>query len=211
MTITIKYLKFFITFFLGSLLMNNLYSENNPHDLVEIKKLCPSIVLDIRYATANNFTGKVVYSSPRCFMRRTTAEKLIKVQEELAKFGLGLKIFDAYRPRRVQYKFWELVPDERYVANPAKGSKHNRGTAVDCTLVMSDGAELAMPTEFDDFTEKAHRDYKKLPAKVIRNRELLENIMTKHGFIGLPTEWWHFDDTDWEKYDLLDIAFEDIP
>ena len=135
-----------------------------------------------------------------------TAEKLKRVQAELAGQWLGLKIFDGFRPLAVQRKFWEIIPDDRYVANPAKGSRHNRGAAVDLTLIhLSDGRELPMPTPFDDFSERAGRDYPDLPAEVIRNRDLLRRVMEKHGFVALPTEWWHFDDVDWRNYPITDL------
>ncbi|MFN7138492.1 MAG: D-alanyl-D-alanine dipeptidase [Limisphaerales bacterium] len=186
------------------------FAQEKPTDLVDVEKFIPGIVLDIRYATTNNFTGKQVYPVAKCYLRRATAEKLKKVQEELKKQNLGLKVYDGYRPLSVQKKFWELVPDERYVANPAKGSKHNRGGAVDLTLVDSKGKELPMPTPYDDFTEKAHQNYSKLPANIIRNRALLRTVMEKHGFKNIRTEWWHFDDTDWQQYDLMDISFDEL-
>lgn len=111
----------------------------------------------------------------------------------------------------MQRTFWKICPDPNYVADPAKGSKHNRGSAVDVTLVDKvTGKELVMPSEFDDFTEKAHRDYAKMPPEAGRNCKLLELIMVKHGFIPLPTEWWHFDDNNWQNYDLLDQDFDQL-
>jgi D-alanyl-D-alanine dipeptidase len=170
-------------------------------ELVDVKKLVPDVVLDLRYATENNFTHHRVYDRAVCLARRSTAEKLAAVQKELQTEGLGLKLFDCYRPLSVQKKFWSLVPDERYVANPARGSRHNRGAALDLTLIrVADGKQLDMGTEFDDFTERAHRDYASLPPNVRTNRKKLEDVMARHGFIGLPTEWWHFDDRDWERY-----------
>lgn len=178
-------------------------------DLVELKHTIPGLVLDIRYATTNNFTGQQLYPHARCFLRREPAQKLRAVQSELAKSGLGLKIFDGYRPLSVQRKMWEVFPQPGYVADPKKGSRHNRGAAVDVTLIrLTDGQELPMPTLYDDFTERAHRDFMQLPEEVVRNRQLLESVMTRHGFVGLPTEWWHFDFGDWRKYPLLDV---DIP
>jgi D-alanyl-D-alanine dipeptidase len=181
-----------------------------PADLVDVPKAIPGIVLDIRYATSNNFTKQVFYPEAKCYLRRASVAKLKAVQKELAAQGLGLKIFDGYRPLSVQKKFWALVPDDRYVANPAKGSRHNRGAAVDLTIIKKDGTELLMPTSYDDFTEKAHRDYKDLPTEAIKNRQLLEDVMTKHGFVGIATEWWHFDDVDWKNYDILDIDFHKL-
>ena len=180
-------------------------------DLVEVQRIDPHIRLDIRYATTNNFTGHKVYDSARCFLRPATVAKLSRAQRELERSGYGLKVYDGYRPLSVQKKFWALVPDERYVADPAKGSRHNRGAAVDLTMVrLRDGAEVPMPTRYDDFTEKAHRDYKNLPAEVLRNRQILEDVMVRNGFVPFPTEWWHFDDADWERYPVLDIGFSEI-
>jgi D-alanyl-D-alanine dipeptidase len=119
-------------------------------------------------------------------------------------------MYDCYRPLSVQKKFWALVPDERYVANPAKGSRHNRGMAVDLTVVDREGRELAMPTPYDDFTERAHRDFMNLSPEQLRNRELLEKVMVKHGFEPFPTEWWHFDFKGWEAYPVMDTPFRDI-
>ncbi len=181
-----------------------------PDDLVELVKIEPKIRLDIRYATTNNFTGKKVYPEARCFVRREVAQQLVGVQRELEGMGLGLKIYDGYRPLSIQKKFWSLVPDERYVANPAKGSKHNRGAALDLTIVRRDGTEIPMPTGYDDFTEKAYRNYMTLSPEVLKNRELLEKVMTKHGFIGFPTEWWHFDSVGWEKFPIMDVEISQI-
>jgi len=174
-------------------------------DLVDIHSVNPRILLDIRYATTNNFTKQKIYDSPKCYARKHVARKLDAVQKELEHCGLGLKIWDAYRPLSAQWKLWAIMPDTNYVADPEKGSRHNRGCAVDVTLVDKNGNELLMPTEFDTFTEHAHRDYMDLPQEVIKNRQLLEDIMVHHGFIGMPTEWWHFDDVDWEKYSILDM------
>lgn len=175
-------------------------------DLVDVQKMIPSIVLDIRYATTNNFTGQRLYPFARCYLRRAAAEKLRAAQAELALSGCGLKIFDGYRPLAVQRRMWEVFPQPGYVADPKKGSRHNRGAAVDVTLIrLTDGAELTMPTSYDDFTERAHRNFMDLPAEAIQNRTLLESVLTRHGFVGLPTEWWHFDDAAWQNYPLLDI------
>lgn len=161
------------------------------------------MVLDIRYATSNNFAKQRLYDQPRCLLRPATAAKLDAVRKEVEAEGLRLKVFDCYRPLSVQRKMWALVPDERYVADPAKGSRHNRGAAVDLTLVRADGSDLPMPTGYDDFTERAHRDYTNLPADVLANRARLERVMTRHGFVGLPTEWWHFDDADWQRFRVI--------
>ncbi|MFA5404543.1 MAG: M15 family metallopeptidase [Ignavibacteria bacterium] len=180
------------------------------YDLVDVWKLDTTIVLDIRYATTNNFTGKQVYDEAKFFLRTEPAKKILEVQKELKSLGLCLKIFDGYRPLSIQKKFWEILPDERYVADPKKGSRHNRGAAVDLTLVDKNGYEIPMPTPYDDFTDKASRNYMDLPSQIIINRKFLEDLMTKYGFIGMPTEWWHFDYNGWEKYDVLDVDFKDL-
>lgn len=185
---------------------NHLYA-----DLVELLTLEPTFVLNIKYATKDNFTHQAVYTSGPCFLEQEAAIALKKVQEELKSQGLGLKIWDGYRPLSAQYTLWSICSDPDYVADPKKGSRHNRGCAVDVTLVsLADGKELEMPTEFDNFTPKAHRDYMDLPAQAIKNRGLLERVMHKHGFIGLPTEWWHFDYQGWEKYPILDIDIDKL-
>lgn len=193
------------------LLVTVVCSCRHDEELVDVEKEIPGIILDIRYATTNNFTGQQLYPVAKCFLRRAAAEKLRDVQTELASSGLGLKIFDGYRPLSVQKKMWAIYPHPGYVADPKKGSRHNRGAAVDVTLIrLSDRSELPMPTPYDDFTEKAHRDYKDLPEEVIGNRELLGRVMTKHGFEGLPTEWWHFDYGDWRRYEILDVDYSRI-
>lgn len=181
-------------------------------DLVAVTAAHPRIRLDIRYATTNNFTGRPVYPSAKAFLRRATAENLAQAEDDLEKSGLGLKVYDAYRPLSVQKIFWSIMPDERYVADPAKGSRHNRGTAVDVTLVrLNTGAELPMPSGYDDFSDKAHYAYTNLTANVISNRTLLRDTMVRHGFAPLATEWWHFDDTNWPAYGLLDVDLDKIP
>lgn len=175
-------------------------------EFVRVQAINPRIRVDLRYATTNNFSKQQLYPTGiACYVRRTVAEKLDKVQRELETMGLGLKLYDGYRPLSVQKTMWELIRDERYVANPVNGSRHNRGAAVDLTLVrLDDGQELPMPTEFDDFTEKAHRNYQNLSAEQLKNRTLLQTIMEKHGFIGLATEWWHFDDKNWQHFPITD-------
>jgi D-alanyl-D-alanine dipeptidase len=179
-------------------------------DLVNIKEVNPHIVVDMRYATEDNFTKKRLYSSNTCFLRKSAALKLDAVQKELAAMNLGLKVWDCYRPLAVQRIFWAIVPDERYVANPEKGSRHNRASAVDVTLVDAQGKELQMPTGFDDFSPKAAHHYQDLPDQAIRNRELLKGLMEKAGFLPLPEEWWHYDDEKWMQFDLMDLPFQDL-
>ncbi|MBI4369775.1 MAG: D-alanyl-D-alanine carboxypeptidase family protein [Elusimicrobia bacterium] len=179
--------------------------------LVDIVDLAPSIVIDIRYATDNNFTGEKLYPAGRCLMRRQPAEQLTKVQKELRKKGLGLKVWDCYRPLSVQKRLWEKVHDERYVANPSKGSRHNRGAAVDLTLVDAVGRELEMPTAYDDFSAKAHRDYSGASDAAKGNRGFLESAMSRRRFIGLASEWWHFDYENSDQLELMDWPLEPIP
>lgn len=177
-------------------------------EFVELVKVSPRILIDIRYATDDNFMGKALYTLPKCYVRKKVAEKLHRIQERLEKRGLGLKVWDGYRPLSVQKLFWDLLPDDRYIANPAIGSKHNRGAAVDVTLVDVRGEELVMPTLFDTFSEKAHRNCVDLSEEALKNRDFLEAIMAEEGFVGLPTEWWHFDDADWKSYPIEDLSLE---
>ncbi len=173
--------------------------------LVELGALTPPLILDIRYATANNFTGRVVYPSARAFLRRDAACALLRVNAALRVRGLQLKVFDAYRPVSVQKILWNVMPDERYVADPKIGSIHNRGMAVDVTLVDLRGGEIPMPTGYDEFSEKAYRDYRKLPAAALRNRAILRAAMEAEGFNGIPTEWWHYDFHGWGHCKVLDV------
>jgi D-alanyl-D-alanine dipeptidase len=179
-------------------------------DLVDIKEVNSRIVVDLKYASEDNFAKQKLYEANVCFLRRSTALKLDAVQKELEALNLGLKVWDCYRPLAVQRSLWALLPDERYVADPRKGSRHNRGAAVDVTLVDSRGAELQMPTGFDEFSAPAHRRYQNLPEQVIRHRSLLETSMKKSGFVPLPEEWWHFDDETWSDYEVLDVPFRDL-
>lgn len=179
--------------------------------LIEIKKLIPDIKLDIRYAGKNNFARHAVYKQARAFARLPVAEALGNVQNDLRKSGLGLKIFDGYRPYSVTVKFFEIASDKSFVANPKDGSRHNRGCAIDLTLIdLKTGKELKMPTPYDSFAAEAASDYKDLPLNVIRNRELLRSTMEMYGFRVLNNEWWHFDFIGWKNYELMDIPFEDL-
>lgn len=178
------------------------------NDLVEVKTVITNVVLDIRYATSNNFTGQTLYTSSRCFLRKSVVANLAKAQKEFNELGYGIKIFDGYRPLTVQKKMWAVYPNPGFVADPKKGSKHNRGAAVDLTLVKLGEGEVLMPTPFDDFTEKAHRNYQGGPEESLHNKKLLETVMERNGFKGLDTEWWHFDDLNWRKYDVMDVPVE---
>jgi zinc D-Ala-D-Ala dipeptidase len=179
-------------------------------EFIDVKKYDFSFILDIKYATKNNFTHQAVYPEARCLIRKPVAQALSRVQAALKVRGLRLKIFDCYRPLSVQRKFWELVPDERYVANPQKGSRHNRGAAVDVTLVDSTGEELEMPSAFDDFSEKAHRNALRATPKAKANLKLLERMMLSEGFQVFDTEWWHFDFKGWEQYSVEDVPLSSV-
>lgn len=181
-----------------------------PGDFVEVQKINPHIRLDIRYATSNNFLGRPVYPEAACFLRYEAAQALSDVQKELETLGLGVKVFDGYRPLSVQKEMWKIMPDARYVANPNKGSRHNRGMAVDLTLVDSTGKELPMPTGFDNFTVRAHHSYRKLPQQVRINRWILKTVMEKHGFKPITSEWWHYDYHGWRKYPVMDVSFKEL-
>lgn len=174
--------------------------------LVWINSLDSTIVTDVRYATADNFTGQVLYSSSKVLLRAEAAKKIVEANARLLKEkGLRLKIYDGYRPLSVQKKMWVIMPDDRYVANPAKGSRHNRGCAVDLTIIDKDGNELPMGTAYDDFTEKAHFNYKGLSSEERANRDLLRSLMIESGFEPITSEWWHFDFKGWQGYSILDI------
>ncbi|MFK5855345.1 MAG: M15 family metallopeptidase [Bacteroidota bacterium] len=185
--------------------------EHPAYQLVEIIDVVPDIKLDIRYATTNNFTGEIVYKSPKAFARQPVADALKIIQKELNKQGLGIVVFDAYRPYSATVKFFEIYKDTNFVASPWSGSRHNRGAAVDVSIIdLKTGEEIQMPTAYDDFTEVAHPEYKNLPANVIKNRDMLINVMQNHGFRVYPHEWWHFDFIGWEVYHLMDIPFDKL-
>ena len=186
-------------------------------ELVDVATLDPTIRLDLRYAGPDNFTGLAVYPAARCLLRRDAAERLVRVQRRLQADGLGLLLWDCYRPFSIQERFWALVPDARYVARPERragqpitGSKHNRGAAVDVTLVDAAGTPLRMPTGFDDFSARAHRGAP-APRAARANAARLEAAMTAEGFEPFPTEWWHFDAPGWQGYGLLDAPFAATP
>jgi D-alanyl-D-alanine dipeptidase len=181
------------------------------HNLVNTRVIFPPLLQEIRYATMCNFTGQILYPFPATFVHKDVAAALQKVQEELRREGLCLKIFDGYRPISVQRKMWMSVADERYISDPKKSKgKHTRGTAVDVTLVDQMGNELKMPSAFDDFSGKAHRLSSSWTAEERKNSLKLEAVMKKHNFIPFPFEWWHFDYSGWERYPALDISFESL-
>jgi zinc D-Ala-D-Ala dipeptidase len=182
-----------------------------PAALVDLHTLDDSVALDIRYATANNFAKTAVYPVARCRLRYDVARRVVAVNNALKAEGYALKLWDCYRPISVQQRFWQLVPDPRYVARPVvkdghfvDGSKHNRGAAVDVTLVDAAGSDVEMPTDYDDFSARAHSDDDSATPAAQRNRQRLRAAMEAHGFTALPTEWWHFDGPGWQRYPLSD-------
>jgi D-alanyl-D-alanine dipeptidase len=173
----------------------------------------PFIIFDLRYKMPDNFAGKMLYpTSAQAYMRPEAAQALVNAAQELyTTYGYKLVVWDAYRPHSVQKKMWEICPDERCVANPAKGSNHNRGLAIDCTLADKDGKLCKMPTAFDDFTAAAHRgDYKQCSDAVKKRMQIFERVMYKHGFTGLSTEWWHYDFPSADRT-IYDISFDELP
>lgn len=176
--------------------------------MVRLKNMVPDLRTDWRYATKKNFTGEILYQNPDAYLRKDAAAKLKLVDDSLKKMGIGLLIFDAYRPYRATLAMWKIVPDDRYAANPANGSGHNRGIAVDITLVnRSTGEPLPMPTDFDNFTDSAHHDFQGLDSTVLQNRALLKGVMEYFGFRALATEWWHYSLPEPKRYPLMDISF----
>lgn len=186
--------------------------RSNPENrLVDITAECRGIRLDIKYAGKGNFLKEAVYTSAVAYARLPVVKDLCIIQAELEKQGLGLKIFDAYRPYAVTLLFYDRIKDSTFVASPYTGSRHNRGCAIDLTLVdLKTGKELVMPTDFDDFSPKASPVYSTLPAEAKRNRDLLISIMEKHGFTVYPAEWWHYDHKGWQSYELMDISFDQL-
>ncbi|WP_164974333.1 M15 family metallopeptidase [Filimonas effusa] len=183
--------------------------------MVAVKDYFSPVLTNWYYARPGNFTGQVLYQNPEVLVRLPVAKALARVQAALRQRGFSLLFYDAYRPYSVTEKMWKIVPDERYAANPAKGSGHNRGIAVDVTLAdLATGRELAMPTGFDDFSEKAHHDYMQLDSAVIANRLLLRTVMQAYGFTALSTEWWHYSYTGnaatdtATRFGILNLPFE---
>ncbi len=182
-------------------------------DLVELVALDDTLRLDIRYATADNLVGRPVYREARAFLQRPAAEALVAAHRELRAKGYGIVVFDGYRPWRVTRDFWDSVrKDQRaFVANPRKGSKHNRGCAIDVTLYdLSTGRTVEMPSAYDETSERASPGYAGGSSAARARRDVLRAAMEAHGFTVEPNEWWHFNHEDWPSYPILDIPFEDI-
>lgn len=181
--------------------------------LVELQKLDPSIKLDVRYASDNNFMGRVLYPQARVFLVRPAALALVRAQKAFVDKGVGLVLFDGYRPWEITRQMWEQTPEEKkqYVADPSKGSRHNRGCAVDCSLVdLKTGQPLEMPSEYDDFTERAHPGWSGATVTAQKNAARLRAGLEAVGFRIYPYEWWHFDFQGYEKYPVLNVPFQQL-
>jgi D-alanyl-D-alanine dipeptidase len=182
-------------------------------ELVELLRLDSSLRLDIRYATKNNFTGRPVYHEARAFLQRPAAEALVRVNGALKRKGYGLVIFDGYRPWSVTKAFWDATPEDKkqFVADPQKGSRHNRGCAVDLTMFdLRTGLEVKMPSEYDEMTERSHINYQCATPEAKALRDILRAAMEAEGFNVYEPEWWHYDYRDWKQYPILNIKFSEI-
>lgn len=183
-------MKLIITF-LSALLSFMVWGQQS--DFVRLKDLSPDFVYELKYATPDNFLKQAVYDCGECYLRKSTAEALVKANEAFKQLGYRIKLFDCYRPLSVQKKMWKILPGTHYVANPAKGSKHNRGAAVDLTLVDVQGKELNMGTPFDFFGKEAHHTYTQHSKEVLENRKLLKETLDKYNFKSIYSEWWHYE------------------
>lgn len=183
-------MKLIITF-LSALLSFVVWGQQS--DFVRLKDLSADFVYELKYATPDNFLKQAVYDCGECYLRKSTAEALVKANEAFKQLGYRIKLFDCYRPLSVQKKMWKILPGTRYVANPAKGSKHNRGAAVDLTLVDVQGKELNMGTPFDFFGKEAHHTYTEHSKEVLENRKLLKETLDKFNFKSIYSEWWHYE------------------
>lgn len=183
-------MKLIITF-LSALLTFVVWGQQS--DFVRLKDLSPDFVYELKYATPDNFLKQAVYDCGECYLRKSTAEALVKANEAFKQLGYRIKLFDCYRPLSVQKKMWKILPGTHYVANPAKGSKHNRGAAVDLTLVDAEGKELNMGTPFDFFGKEAHHTYTQHSKEVLENRKLLKETLDKYNFKSIYSEWWHYE------------------
>jgi zinc D-Ala-D-Ala dipeptidase len=182
-------------------------------DLVELTKLDPTIKLDIHYASKNNFLGTPMYEEARAFMERPAAEAVVRANKKLHEQGLGLLIFDAYRPWYVTKIFWDATPADKhqFVADPAEGSRHNRGCAVDLSVYdLKTGKPISMPSDYDEMSKRAYPDYTGGTAEETAHRELLKKVMEAEGFSVYQYEWWHFDYKDWKQYPIVNVRFKDI-
>ena len=203
------------TFFCFILIASIFNKQGNAqaNQLVELKTIVSNIKYDLRYATKNNFTGEKIYPSKidQTYLVEEAANALKKVAEELASQEYGILVWDAYRPYDATVKFWNLIHDERYVANPSKGSGHNRGIAIDMSIYkLSDQKLIEMPTGFDNFSDTAHHDFMHVSEEKIKNRNLLKSVMEKHGFLSFQTEWWHYSWPNVRNYEILNLSFHQL-
>lgn len=185
-----------------------------PSDLVEVTSLDGGIKTDVRYATEHNFMKRVLYGQPRVFLQREAAEGVVRAHRALRAQGYGLLLFDGYRPWRITKMMWDLTPSAQrdFVADPAKGSKHNRGCAVDLSMYsLASGQEVEMPSAYDEFSQRAHPSYAGGSAEQRARRDLLRRTMEHEGFYVEPNEWWHFNCRDWRSYRIEDVPFEELP
>jgi zinc D-Ala-D-Ala dipeptidase len=187
-------------------------AANSKKQLLNLKLTIPSILINLRYNSTNNFTKTKLYKNAQTtYLRKEPAKALLEIQNILKEKGYGLKIFDAYRPYAATKLMWELIQDDRYVANPKNGSNHNRGLAVDITLIqLNTGTALNMGTGFDNFTDTAHHSFMALPATVLANRTLLKSTMELYGFKSFDTEWWHYSWPNNQDYEVLDLSFKKL-
>lgn len=192
--------------------LNSLHGQKNSTivsdtTFVNLKEYSTDFIYDMRYATENNFLNAKVYDCAECYLRLKTVRALLDANQSFKKLGFKIKIFDCYRPLSIQRKMWTIVSNPSYVANPAKGSIHNRGGAVDVALVTMEGTALDFGTDFDFFGDASSHSYKKLSKSVKQNRKLLKRIMNQHGFSALPSEWWHYNFSDASKDGLSDFTW----
>jgi D-alanyl-D-alanine dipeptidase len=188
-----------------------LVRKDSSQQIVSLSEYIPGIRLDIRYATSDNLMHRPVYTLAAAWLRLPAAVALKAVEDELRPLGYGLTIYDGYRPYRVTVLFYETYHDSNFVASPYSGSRHNRGCAVDLTLIdLRTGQELTMPTGYDSFTGAAAANYADAAPAALQNRKLLQELMLKHGFLIYPSEWWHFDFAGWKSYPVMDIPFEEL-
>lgn len=194
----------------STLIEQSLHDKNL--EMVDLKKYIPSLRFDLRYAGNENFMHEKLYPKIKTtYLRRAAASALKNAVEDLKVMGLGISIFDAYRPYHITFLMWQKIGDPRYVADPSKGSGHNRGIAIDLTLMkLSDKEPLPMPTDFDNFSDTAHSGFEDLSDSIKQNRDILKKVMEQNGFIQLTTEWWHFYLPDSDKYDVMDISFKSL-
>lgn len=188
-----------------------LVKVNSEKELVDLEKIIPDMVMDIRYATTNNFMKEKIYTLSKAYARKPVAEALKRAQEEFKKLGFGIIMYDAYRPYKATVKFYELYHDTTYVASPYRGSRHNRGCALDMSIIdLKTKKEVKMPTEFDSFKKEAWPSTPIADPVARKNRELIIKVMKNNGFKVNSSEWWHFDFIGWQKYEVMDIDFEEL-